>query len=115
MIFDLKGHGMSLEMTDEAYFRRLDDQDIGEGPLILTAVDAYVERRKSQDLYKGKFPYKLTASMTREAIRKVLGLPTTTDEDVPADIWMRDGLRVVAGYTKDLRLGDLNLEVPRST
>ena len=44
VIFDLKGHGMSLEMTDEAEVKDLDDQDIGEGPLILTGVDAYIVR-----------------------------------------------------------------------
>src|SRR5256885_2190826 len=41
VIFDLKGHGLWLEMTDEAYLKKLDDQDIGEGPLILTVVGAY--------------------------------------------------------------------------
>ena len=47
VIVDLKGHGMWLKMIDEAFLKKLDDQDIGEGPLILTSVGAYVQRRKN--------------------------------------------------------------------
>jgi hypothetical protein len=114
VIFDLKGHGMTLEMTDEAYLRRLKDQDIGEGALILTAVDAYLERRKSRDLYTGELPYGLSANMTRAEVQDVLGSPVRSHEDIPADIWTRDGLEVTAGFTKELKLAHLALEVPRS-
>lgn len=114
VIFDLKGHGMSLQMTDEAYLRRVKNQDIGEGPLILSVVDAYLERRKSRDLYKGDLPFGLAAGMTRTDVKKVLGSPTTSYEDVPADIWNRDGFEVTVGFTKELKLGHVAVEVPRS-
>ncbi len=114
VIFDLKGHGMSLEMTDEAYLEKLKDQGIGEGPLILTGVDAYIERRKNRDLYTGALPYDLAASMTRDAVRKALGPPTESDDEIPYDSWLRAGVEVIVGYTKDLTVGHVNVEVPRS-
>lgn len=114
VIFDLKGHGLSLEMTDEAWLKRLKDQDIGEGPLILTSVDAYFVRRKSKDLYKGALPYKLAASVTQADLRKTFGPPARTGDDIPYDIWLRDRLEVTAGYTNDLKLEHFKLKVPRS-
>jgi hypothetical protein len=114
VIFDLKGHGMSVEMTDEAYLKKLDDQDIGEGPLILTGVDAYIERKKNRDLYKGKLPHGLAADMTRTDVRKLLGAPKAGDDQVPYDSWLLDKLAVTIGYTKDLKLGHVNVEVPKT-
>ena len=112
--FDLKGHGLSLEMTDEAYLKKLDDQDIGEGPLILTHVDAYFERRKNQDLYKGALPFKVGAGITRADLRKTLGPPKSIDDDPPpSDEWSRDGLEIIAVYTKDLKLAHFKVEVPK--
>ena len=111
VIFDVKGHGMSLEMTDEAEFKDLEDQDIGEGPLILTGVDAYLERRNSRDLYTGTLPYKLVAGMTRADLRKMFGNPDSSDEQVPYDSWLRDHLELIVGYTKDLRLEHVNVEL----
>jgi hypothetical protein len=111
VIFDLKGHGMSLEMTDEAHLKDLDDQDVGEGPLILTGVDAYLERRNSRDLYKGTLPYNLAAGMTRADLREMFGPPDDSDDQVPFDSWLRDGLEVIVGYTKELKLGHVNVEV----
>lgn len=114
VIFDLKGHGMSLIMTDEAWLKSLEDQDIGEGPLILTSVAAYFVRRKSKDLYKGALPYKLAASVTQADLRKKFGPPAETGTDIPYDIWLRGGLEVTAGYTNDLKLEHFQLKVPRS-
>jgi hypothetical protein len=114
VIFDLKGHGLWLEMTDEAYLKRLDDQDIGEGPLILTVVGAYLDKSESRDLYKGPLPYSLTADMTQTDVRKKLG-PSTRSGDVPPfDIWSQDGVEVTAGYTKDLKLAHFNFKMLRS-
>ena len=111
VIFDLKGHGMSLEMTDEAEFKELDDQDIGEGPLVLTGVDAYIARRNSRDLYTGALPYKLHPAMTRDDLRKMFGTPDDSDEQVPYDSWLRDRVELIVGYTKDLQLGHVNVEL----
>lgn len=111
VIFDLKGHGISLEMTDEAEAKDLDDQDIGEGPLILTGVDAYIVRRNSRDLYTGKLPYKIHATMTRADLRKLFGTPDESDEQVPYDSWLRDRLELIVGYTKDYQLGHVNVEL----
>lgn len=114
VIFDIKGHGLALEMSDEAWLKRLKDRDIGEGPLILTSVDAYFVRPKSKDLYKGALPYKLAASVTQADLRKKFGPPAKSGDDIPFDIWLRDGLEVTAGYTHDLKLEHFQLKVPRS-
>jgi hypothetical protein len=114
VIFDLKGHGLALEMSDEAWLKRLKDQDIGEGPLILTSVDAYFVRKKSKDVYKGALPYKLAADVTKAELRKKFGRPARTGDDIPYDIWVRDGLEVTAGYTDDLGLEHFEVKVPRS-
>ena len=101
--FDLKGQGLALRMTDEAYLKNLDDMDIGEGPLILSGVLAYLDKSVSDELYEGKLPYKLAAGMTREAVRKLLGRPKrSTDEDDPPilDAWSRDGGETIATYSK---------------
>jgi hypothetical protein len=111
---DLKGHGMSIEMTDEAVLKDLTDQDRGEGPLILTGVDAFIERKKNRDVYKGKLPYNLAPDMTRADVRKVLGSPKVSDDQVPYDLWLRDKFEVTVGYTKDLKVGHVNVEVAKS-
>ena len=112
VIVDLKGHGMWLKMIDEAFLKKLDDQDIGEGPLILTGVGAYLKRRKNRDLYKGTLPYKLSAGMIRADVRRTLGPPTSSDDEFLFDTWLRDALEVIAGYTEDLELAHVNLQVP---
>jgi hypothetical protein len=103
---------MTIEMFDEAYLKKLDDQDIGEGPLILTAVDAYVQRKTNRDLYKGKLPYNLAADMTRDAVRKVLGTPKVIDDQTPADLWSRDKLEIMVRYSQDLKLGYISVGIP---
>jgi hypothetical protein len=113
--FDLSGQGLALRMTDEAYLKNLDDQDIGEGPLILSGVLAYLDSSKSPDLYKGKLPYKLAVGMTGEDVRKILGPPArSTDEDDPPilDAWLRDGLEVIATYSRAGKLVMLGLRLP---
>ncbi len=113
--FDLEGHGLALRMTDEAYLKRLDDLDIGEGPLILSGVLAYLDSSVSDDLYKGKLPYKLAPGMTRAAVRKILGPPTrSTDEDDPPilDAWLRNGLEASAVYSEELKLTMFDLSLP---
>ncbi len=101
-------------MTDEAWLKRLKDQDIGEGPLILTSVDALFIRPKSKDIYKGALPYNLAAGMTQADVRKTLGCPASTGDDIPYDIWLRDSFEVTAGYKSDLKLSHFKLEVPRA-
>ena len=94
---------LQLEMTDEAYFKHLDDQDIGEGPLILTEVGAYLDKSMSRDLYEGALPFKLAVGMTQADLRKTLGKPARSGDAPLFDIWPRDGLEVTARYTKDLK------------
>ncbi len=114
VFLDLKGHGLWLEMTDEAFLKKLKDQDIGEGPLILFCVEAILEHRKIRDLYKGHLPYKLVAGMSQDDLRKTLGPPTSIIDDIPADIWMRDGLEVNVNYTHGLKLERLSVSLPRT-
>jgi hypothetical protein len=112
VVMDLKGHGMWLTMTDETHFKKLKDQDIGEGPLILTQVGAYVIRKNSRDLYKGSLPYNIEADMTRADVRKTLGPPVSSDDELPFDSWSREDLEVIARYTRaELKLQHVSLEL----
>ncbi len=112
--FDLKGHGLALMMTDEAYLKELDDQDIGEGPLILSGVAAYLDKAASSDLYTGKLAYKIAADMTKADLRKTLGPPAKSNDQVRLDVWSRDDLTIVARYTKELKLMIFGLRLPRA-
>ena len=115
VIFELKGHHLWLEMTDEAYYKDLPDQDIGEGPLILTSVEAVLSHRKKKCGYQGTLPLGIATGMTRDDVRHVLGRPSTVVDDGPADIWLRDGLKVDATYTEALNLQTLALTLPSAT
>lgn len=107
VFFDVKGEGLWLEMTDEAHFKKLTDQDVGEGPLILTEVGAYLDKSRSRHLYKGALPYKLAVGMTQADLRKTFGRPARSGDAPPFDIWLRDDLEITAGYTKDLKFAHL--------
>jgi hypothetical protein len=113
VIFELKGQHLWLEMTDEAYQNDLTDQDIGEGPLLLTSVEAALSPGKPKGGYQGSLPLGLSAGMTQADVRRVLGEPSTIIDDVPADIWLRDGLEVNVTYTQDLKFQTLALTLPR--
>ena len=110
---ELKGHGLSLVMHDEAFLKKLDDQDIGEGPLILTGVGAFLDKSANRDFYKGTLPYGITADMTQAVLRQTLG-PPTRSKDAPAafDLWFRDGVEAVARYTKEWKLRTFVLKLP---
>lgn len=111
--FNLKGQGLWLVMTDESYLKDLNDQDIGEGPLILSGVGAYLDRPGSRDIYKGKLPYNIAAGMSRTEVRKLLGRPEPSKDDPPPfDLWVRDGIKVVTRYTDDARLATCSLMLP---
>lgn len=114
VIFELKGHHLWLVMTDEAYQKRLKDQDIGEGPLILTSVGAILNPDKPKGGYQGSFALGLVAGMTQDAVRRVLAKPSTVVDDVPADIWLRDGLKWNVTYTRALQFKSLTLSLPRA-
>lgn len=111
--FNLKGHGLWLVMNDEAFLKKLEDQDVGEGPLILCGVGAYIDKSASRDLYKGTLPYGIAADMTPVALRKTLG-PPTRSKDHPAafDLWSVDGTEVVARYSQEGKLRTLSLMLP---
>ena len=115
VIFELKGHHLWLEMTDEAFHKDLTDQDIGEGPLILTSVQAVLGHGKAKGGYEGNLPLGLAAGMTQDAVRYVLGKPSTIVDDIPADIWLRDGMELNVTYTRDLQLQTLALTLPSAT
>lgn len=110
--FDLKGQGLWILMTDEAFLKELDDQDIGEGPLILTGVTAYLDKSASKDLYNGALPYKIEAGMSRDAVRKTLGRPKGGSDESLSDVWSKSGIEVVANYSKDLKLSTFGLMLP---
>lgn len=107
--FNLKGHGLWLMMTDESILKDLDDQDIGEGPLILSGVGAYLDKSESRDLYNGKLPYKIAADMTQATVRKTLGRPTRSDNEARFDLWSRDGVEIIAYYTGGEKLATFTL------
>ncbi len=98
---ELKGHGLELILTDEASLKKLEDQDVGEGPLILSGVVAKLGKSQGRDLYAGKLPLGVAATMSQDAVRKLLGKPTTTGERHPVDIWTSQQQEVVARYPKD--------------
>ena len=111
---DLKGHGLWLIMTDEAYLKQLDDQDIGEGPLILSGVTAYLDESASNDLYKGELPYKVASDMTKADLRKKLGPPVKSDDELRVYVWSQGGLKVFAHCTKEGKLESFGVMLPRA-
>jgi hypothetical protein len=114
--FDLKGLGLALKMTDEGYLED-SDQRLGQGPLILSGVIAYLAESVSDELFAGKLPHKLVANMTRQTVRKLLGRPSrSTNKDDPPilDAWVRDGREIIAtySYSKPEMLNMLGLHLP---
>jgi hypothetical protein len=95
---ELKGHGLELILTDEAALKQLDDQDLGEGPLIVSGVLAKLGKSQGRDLYKGALPSGITAVMSQAEMRKLLGKPDESDIDV--DIWKKGGVEISVDYTK---------------
>jgi len=95
---ELKGHGLEVKLTDEAFLKQLEDQDLGEGPLILSSVLA---RCRGRDHYVGKLPYGLSCEMSRRDVQKLLGPPNSTDDDVPVDIWKLETFELVINYTSE--------------
>ncbi|MBL0726379.1 hypothetical protein [Piscinibacter sp. HJYY11] len=95
---ELKGHGLELILTDEAILKELDDQDLGEGPLIASGLLAKLGKTHGRDLYKGPLPSGLTAALSQADVRKLLGQPD--DHDIDVDIWKKDGLELSVDYTK---------------
>jgi len=102
-IFELKGHHLWLVMTKAFHSKR---------PMTLTSVEAVLSHRKKPGGYLGPLPLGLAANMSQDAIRRVLGTPLTIVDDVPADIWLRDGIEVNVTYTQDLILQTLALTLP---
>jgi hypothetical protein len=112
--FDLKGQGLALRFTDEAYLRELEDQDIGEGPLVFSGVLAYLNASVSDHLYRKPLPSGLEADMPRAEVRAKLGAPdrSTDEEDPPIlDAWTRNGLEVIATYSGAETLRMLGLQL----
>jgi hypothetical protein len=111
--FELKGHGLELVMTDEATLKKLEDQDVGEGPLIMSGVVAKLGKSHGRDSYVGKLPFGVAADMSQDAVRKLLGKPTSTGERHPVDIWTRKEHEIVARYSKDCQsLTTLSVTLP---
>ena len=100
--FDVKGHGVTLVLTDEAFLKQLEDQELGEGPLIVSGVLANLDKAYSRDLYEGPLPYKIKADMAQAGVRKTLGRPTSQNEKFRVDVWEKDGVEVIVSYSKDL-------------
>ena len=96
--FELKGQGLELIMTDEAILKKIKNQDVGEGPLIMSGVLGKVGKRYGRDVYTGKLPLGLAADMSQDAVRKILGKPTTTDTEPDIDIWSGKKGKVSVSY-----------------
>jgi hypothetical protein len=94
--FELKGHGLEIIMTDESVLKDLDDQDLGEGPLIMSGVFAKVSKAFGRDVYAGKLPLGLARDMSQAAIRKILGKPTLSETDM--DIWENKKREIAIHY-----------------
>lgn len=99
--FELKGHGLELVMTDESTLKKLKDQDVGEGPLIMSGVVAKLGKSHGRDAYMGKLPFGVAADMSQDVVRNLLGKPTSTGERHPVDIWTRRENEIVVRYPKD--------------
>lgn len=98
--FPLKGTGLELVMTDEAYLKGL-DEELGKRPLILSGVLAKCGKSHGKDLYTGSLSDGMNAAMSRDAVRKVMGRPSSKDDDIPVDIWEKKNLEFVVRYASD--------------
>lgn len=110
---ELKGQGLELILTDEAALKELDDQDLGEGPLIVSGVLAKLGKSHGRDLYTGVLPSGITVAMSQSDMHKLLGKPSESDVDV--DIWKKDGVEVSVDYSKGgASLSALSLMLPNA-
>jgi hypothetical protein len=98
--FPIKGTGLEVIMTDEAFLKDL-DQEVGEGPLILSGVIAKCGKSHGRDMYAGALPNGITPAMSREDVRSVLGGPTSKDDELFVDIWAKKQLETVVRYSRD--------------
>ena len=98
--FELRGQGLELIMTDEAILKKLKNQDVGEGPLIMSGVLGKLGKKYGRDIYLGELPLGLAADMSQDAVRKLLGKPTTTDTEPDIDIWIGKRSKVAISYSK---------------
>jgi hypothetical protein len=108
----LKGHGLEVMLTDEAFLKELEDQDLGEGPLIVSGVFV---RCHGRDCYAGKLPHGLACEMSQGAVRKLLGPPNEKDDDIPVDIWKlkKPKLELVINYAPEGKsIANLSLMLP---
>lgn len=95
---ELKGQGLELILTDESILKEIEDQDLGEGPLIVSGVLAKLGKSQGRDLYTGPLPSGITAAMSQPEMRKLLGKPNESDIDV--DIWKKGDVEISVDYTK---------------
>lgn len=111
--FELKGLGLELIMTDEASLKELKDQDVGEGPLIMSGVLAKLGKSHGRDAYMGKLPFGIAPNMSQDAVRRLLGTPTSTVVRHPVDVWTSKLNEIVANYPKDCQsLTSLTVTLP---
>lgn len=99
--FELKNHGLELVMTDESVLMNLEDQDVGEGPLIMSGVVAKLGKSQGRDVYVGKLPFGVQSDMSQAAVRGILGVPTSIAERHLVDIWTLEDHEIVVRYQKD--------------
>lgn len=89
-IFELKRHALWLE------FHRAGRRAT---PLVLMSVQATLT-----DGYDGELPFGLAANLNQAQVRTLLGAPSTIIDDVPADLWLRDGIEWNLTFTSDRKL-----------
>ena len=81
---ELKGHGLELILTDEASLKELDDQDLGEGPLIVTGVLAKLAKSHGRDLYSGALPSGITMKVRPPSVEFSSPSPSPSIHRSPA-------------------------------
>lgn len=110
---EAKAHGLYLVFTDEAFFTKESDKEIGEGPLLLTNVSVYFDPPEDYNAFKGTLPFGLSAKDHQEQIRQKLGTADFQDPDLSLDRWTINGNWVYIKYSDDLKsIADMSLQLP---
>jgi hypothetical protein len=96
--------GVELVFTDEAMFLGKLQASIGAGPLYLSGVFIYRERRDGYEPYAGELPNELTFAKTRDAVHAAMGAPSWqrlgSEGRVAAERWdLSGGGRLRVTYT----------------
>ncbi len=99
----IQKNGIAFLFEDEAYYKELKYQDIGDGPLLLTAIFLYGSDDDEYSAFTGGLPKGLFFSDGREEACNKLGQSADWDEDILSEYWDIQGFRYFVNYSDDLR------------